>query len=123
MLSLYRATDLHEEQDRISRALGCIGNVDLLRKVIDFAMSVSLDFYLILKFSFNKLILFPLKGEVRAQDSVFVIVAVAVNPKGRDMAWQFFKDKSQKLLEQYQVSLDRNGVFHAKSDTLRNFVF
>lgn len=40
MLALYRATDLHEEQDRISRALGCIGNVDLLRKVIDFAMSV-----------------------------------------------------------------------------------
>ncbi|XP_061395551.1 puromycin-sensitive aminopeptidase isoform X1 [Musca vetustissima] len=80
MLALYRATDLHEEQDRISRALGCIGNVDLLRKVIDFAMS----------------------GEVRAQDSVFVIVAVAVNPKGRDMAWQFFKDNHQKLLEQYQ---------------------
>ncbi|KAI9588021.1 puromycin-sensitive aminopeptidase isoform X1 [Glossina fuscipes] len=80
MLSLYRATDLHEEQDRISRALGCISNVDLLRKVIDFAMS----------------------GEVRAQDSVFIIVAVAVNPKGRDMAWQFFKDNHQKLLEQYQ---------------------
>ncbi|XP_065362335.1 puromycin-sensitive aminopeptidase isoform X2 [Calliphora vicina] len=80
MLSLYRSTDLHEEQDRISRALGCIGNVDILRKVIEFAMS----------------------GEVRAQDSVFVIVAVAVNPKGRDMAWQFFKDNNQKLLEQYQ---------------------
>ncbi|XP_017474998.1 PREDICTED: puromycin-sensitive aminopeptidase-like isoform X1 [Rhagoletis zephyria] len=82
MLQLYRSTDLHEEQDRISRALGCIGNVDLLRKVIDFAMS----------------------GEVRAQDSVFVIVAVAVNPKGRDMAWEFFKDNNQKLLEQYQGS-------------------
>ncbi|XP_054732013.1 puromycin-sensitive aminopeptidase isoform X1 [Anastrepha obliqua] len=82
MLQLYRSTDLHEEQDRISRGLGCIGNVDLLRKVIDFAMS----------------------GEVRAQDSVFVIVAVAVNPKGRDMAWQFFKDNNQKLLEQYQGS-------------------
>ncbi|KAM7358359.1 puromycin-sensitive aminopeptidase [Cochliomyia hominivorax] len=80
MLSLYRATDLHEEQDRISRALGCIGNVDILRKVIDFAMS----------------------GEVRAQDSVFVIVAVAVNPKGRDMAWEFFKENNQKLFEQYQ---------------------
>lgn len=40
---------------------------------------------------------------MRAQDSVFVIVAVAVNPKGRDMAWQFFKDNNQKLLEQYQV--------------------
>lgn len=41
MLQLYRSTDLHEEQDRISRALGCIGNVNILRKVIDFAMSVS----------------------------------------------------------------------------------
>uniref|UniRef100_A0A1A9WA91 Puromycin-sensitive aminopeptidase n=1 Tax=Glossina brevipalpis TaxID=37001 RepID=A0A1A9WA91_9MUSC len=80
MLSLYRATDLHEEQDRISRALGCISNADLLKKVIDFAMS----------------------GEVRAQDSVFIIVAVAVNPKGRDIAWQFFKDNDQKLLEQYK---------------------
>ncbi|ALC43653.1 Psa [Drosophila busckii] len=80
MLSLYRTTDLHEEQDRISRALGCIGDVKLLRRVIDFAMS----------------------GEVRAQDSVFVIVAVAVNPKGRDMAWEFFKENNKQLLEQYQ---------------------
>ncbi|XP_064546193.1 puromycin-sensitive aminopeptidase isoform X1 [Drosophila montana] len=80
MLTLYRSTDLHEEQDRISRALGCIGDVKLLRRVIDFAMS----------------------GEVRAQDSVFVIVAVAVNPKGRDMAWEFFKENNKQLLEQYQ---------------------
>lgn len=50
----------------------------------------------------------PIKGEVRAQDSVFIIVAVAVNPKGRDMAWQFFKDNHQKLLEQYQVKDNRN---------------
>lgn len=103
MLNLYRATDLHEEQDRISRALGCIGNVDLLRKVIDFAMSVSGAWELQI---ISKMILFVktlLQGEVRAQDSVFVIVAVAVNPKGRDLAWQFFKDNNQKLLEQYQV--------------------
>ncbi|KAH8379355.1 hypothetical protein KR009_004350 [Drosophila setifemur] len=80
MLNLYRATDLHEEQDRISRALGCSGDVKLLRRVIDFAMS----------------------GEVRAQDSVFVIVAVAINPKGRDMAWEFFKENNKMLLERYQ---------------------
>nr|XP_016933786.1 puromycin-sensitive aminopeptidase isoform X2 [Drosophila suzukii] len=80
MLDLYRATDLHEEQDRISRALGCCGDVKLLRRVIDFAMS----------------------GEVRAQDSVFVIVAVAINPKGRDMAWDFFKENNKQLLERYQ---------------------
>ncbi|EDW72803.2 uncharacterized protein Dwil_GK16986 [Drosophila willistoni] len=80
MLGLYRSTDLHEEQDRISRALGCIGDVKLLRRVIDFAMS----------------------GEVRAQDSVFVIVAVAINPKGRDMAWEFFKENNKLLLQRYQ---------------------
>lgn len=44
MLKLYRATDLHEEKDRISRALGSIRNVDILRMVVDFAMSVSFDY-------------------------------------------------------------------------------
>lgn len=41
MLELYRATDLHEEKDRISRSLGANRNVEILRKVIQFAMSVS----------------------------------------------------------------------------------
>ncbi|XP_055385276.1 puromycin-sensitive aminopeptidase [Condylostylus longicornis] len=80
MLKLYRSTDLHEEKDRISRALGSIRNIEILKKVIDFAMS----------------------DEVRAQDSVFVIVAVAMNAKGRDMTWEFFKQNSEKLLQQYQ---------------------
>lgn len=44
MLALYRATDLHEEQDRISRSLGSIQNTSLLSKVIEFAMSVSIYF-------------------------------------------------------------------------------
>lgn len=57
MLNLYRATDLHEEQDRISRALGCIGNVDLLRKVIDFAMSVRCTIGII---SYNSTLLYGL---------------------------------------------------------------
>ncbi|XP_055910052.1 puromycin-sensitive aminopeptidase [Eupeodes corollae] len=80
MLKMYRSTELHEEQDRISRALGSIGDVKILRKVVDFAMS----------------------GEVRAQDAVFVVVAVAMNPKGRDMTWEYFKENYPKLLEQYQ---------------------
>lgn len=41
MLRLYRATDLHEEKDRISRALGSFKEVDILKRVIDFALSVS----------------------------------------------------------------------------------
>lgn len=81
MLKIYRTTDLHEEKDRIARALGTIHDVDILRKVIDFAMS----------------------KEVRSQDSVFGIAAVAMNPDGREMAWNFFKDNSSVLLERYEV--------------------
>jgi puromycin-sensitive aminopeptidase len=79
MLNLYRSTDLHEEKDRISRALGSINDVTLLQKVIQFAMS----------------------EEVRAQDAVFVIASVAVNPTGRDTAWTFFKENWKILLNQY----------------------
>lgn len=79
MLNLYRSTDLHEEKDRISRALGSINDVTLLQKVIQFAMS----------------------EEVRAQDAVFVIASVAINPAGRDTAWTFFKENWKILLNQY----------------------
>lgn len=79
MLDLYRSTDLHEEKDRISRALGSIKNPKLLKKVISFSMS----------------------EEVRAQDAVFVIASVAVNPKGRDLTWTFFKENWKILLDQY----------------------
>lgn len=80
MLKLYRATDLHEEKDRISRALGVVKDVDILRQVVQFAMS----------------------DEVRAQDSIFVIVAVAMNPKGREMTWSFFRENWRVLLDQYE---------------------
>lgn len=79
MLNLYRSTDLHEEKDRISRALGSINDVQLLHKVIQFAMS----------------------EEVRAQDAVFVIASVAINPAGRDLSWAFFKENWKILLNQY----------------------
>ena len=80
MLALYRSTDLHEEKDRISRALGSISNPAILQKVIAFSMC---------------------KEEVRAQDAVFVIASVAVNPKGRDLTWTFFKENWKILLDQY----------------------
>jgi hypothetical protein len=41
LLQLYREADLHEEKDRISRALGAIRDEELLKKVLQFAMSVS----------------------------------------------------------------------------------
>lgn len=42
---------------------------------------------------------------MRKQDAVFGLVSVAVNPKGRDMTWQYFQDNSAKLLAQYEVRL------------------
>lgn len=40
LLKLYRSSDLHEEKDRISRALGAAKDVTLLSKVLQFSMSV-----------------------------------------------------------------------------------
>jgi puromycin-sensitive aminopeptidase len=80
MLTIYRGTDLHEEKDRVSRALGSIPNVELLKKVIQFARS----------------------DAVRAQDSIFVIISVSLNPKGRDMVWNYFKENWKQLLDQYE---------------------
>ncbi|XP_061715100.1 puromycin-sensitive aminopeptidase isoform X1 [Cydia pomonella] len=79
-LELYRSADLHEEKDRISRALGAVKDPELLKRVLDFAVS----------------------DEVRAQDTVFVIVSVAVSRNGRDLAWQFFKDHWQDFMDRYQ---------------------
>ncbi|XP_059053898.1 puromycin-sensitive aminopeptidase [Achroia grisella] len=79
-LELYRAADLHEEKDRISRALGAVADPALLHRVLDFAIS----------------------DEVRSQDTVFVIVSVAVSKNGRDLAWQFFKNHWQEFMDRYQ---------------------
>ncbi|KAG4073866.1 hypothetical protein HA402_014071 [Bradysia odoriphaga] len=108
MLQLYRATDLHEERDRISRSLGAIGDKNILKKVIEFAMS----------------------EEVRSQDSVFVIASVSMNPKGRDLTWEFFKSNWKILLERYQGGfllarlikyLTENFATEAKAIEIENF--
>ncbi|XP_011692376.1 PREDICTED: puromycin-sensitive aminopeptidase isoform X2 [Wasmannia auropunctata] len=80
ILNLYKETDLQEEKERILRALGATKDEDLLRKVLDFAMS----------------------EEVRAQDTVFAIMSVGLSYKGRLMAWNFFKEKWKTLLDRYE---------------------
>ncbi|CAG9771129.1 unnamed protein product [Ceutorhynchus assimilis] len=79
LLKLYRSCDLHEEKDRISRSLGAATDLDLLKKVLEFAMS----------------------DEVRSQDKVFVIISASLNSRGRDLAWEFFKDNWPILKEQF----------------------
>lgn len=80
MIKLYKEADLHEEKDRILRALGAIKDEGILMKVLDFAMS----------------------DEVRAQDTVFAIMSVGMTYKGRLMAWNFFKKNWKTLLDRYE---------------------
>lgn len=42
IFQLYRAQDLHEEKDRISRAFGAIKDKNILSKILQFSISVSL---------------------------------------------------------------------------------
>uniref|UniRef100_T1J5J3 Pleckstrin homology domain-containing family A member 8 n=1 Tax=Strigamia maritima TaxID=126957 RepID=T1J5J3_STRMM len=79
MLKLYKDNELHEERNRISRALGSLPTPALLQRVLDFAMS----------------------DNVRTQDKVFVIISVALNNDGRDLTWEFFKKNVDKISELY----------------------
>lgn len=70
-VQMYRESDMLEEKDRIGRSLGLAKNPDVLKKVLEFAVS----------------------EDVRSQDTVFIIIAVALNKIGRPLAWNFFKVK------------------------------
>ncbi|XP_044269903.1 puromycin-sensitive aminopeptidase [Tribolium madens] len=80
LLKLYRSVDLHEEKDRISRALGAAKDPEILSQVLKFAIS----------------------EEVRAQDTVFVIISVAISRVGRDLAWRFFVDNWTLFNDRYK---------------------
>ncbi|CAG2104297.1 unnamed protein product [Medioppia subpectinata] len=80
LFKLYREAELHEEKDRVSRALGAVKDANRIAKVLDFALS----------------------SEVRNQDSVFVIISVALTKNGRDIAWEFFKKNKDELRRRYE---------------------
>lgn len=48
LLKLYRSSDLREEKDRISRSLGAAKDVEVMKKVLQFSISVSSFLYLII---------------------------------------------------------------------------
>jgi len=81
MVKLYRASDMDEEKSRLRTAgLANFSKKELLQRSLDFAIS----------------------DDVRAQDSVFLIASVARNRLGRDLAWEFFKEKQSMLKERYE---------------------
>lgn len=80
LLNEYRKAELHEEKIRIVQSLGSVGTIQKLEQVLEFAMS----------------------SEVRAQDAIFVIIAVSLNSLGRDTAWNFFKTNKDELRSRYE---------------------
>ena len=79
VLKVYREAELHEEKNRCLRALGCSADPDLLRRTLDFSLS----------------------EEVRGQDTPLAVAGVAMNPLGRDLAWDFLREKWAEFDQRY----------------------
>jgi len=77
--NLYKKTSLHEEKDRILRALCAFKNKDLLKEVLQFAFS----------------------KDMRAQDQFKAINFVFANSFGREIAWDFVKIHWKSIVEQF----------------------
>ena len=93
-VKLYKATDSHEEHNRISRAMGSANTPELRDQVIDFAMK-----------------------EVRPQDTVFVLCAMsASSAMGARKIWTYFKDNYDKFVEMYGGSMLMIRISKASSE-------
>jgi puromycin-sensitive aminopeptidase len=79
LLKRYRAETLHEERNRLSRALGFADDKNLLKKTLRFSLS----------------------KEVRPQDAPGIFSSVAANPAGRELGWEFFKSNFASLIKRY----------------------
>ena len=83
LMKLFQDNELHEEKDRVSRAMGMCKDKGVLKDVLAFAIG----------------------DAVRAQDTPFVIASVANNPKGRDLAWDFVKANYKLLHDRYKSGM------------------
>ena len=76
---LERAAELHEEKIRLLMSLARFQQHDLLRETLDRALT----------------------DDVRLQDTIFVVSAVAANNRGRDLAWEFLKEQWDEFDRRY----------------------
>ena len=79
LLQLEDAADLQEEKMRLLRALTRFQRGDLLQKTLELTLS----------------------PRVRTQDSVSLVIGVAVNRIGGDMAWEFIKNNWDEFNRRY----------------------
>ena len=76
---LERGAELHEEKIRLLMSLARFQQQDLLRETLDRSLS----------------------DDVRLQDTIFVVSAVAANNRGRDLAWDFLKEQWDEFDRRY----------------------
>ncbi len=76
---LERVAELHEEKIRLLMSLARFQQEDLLRETLDRALT----------------------DDVRLQDTIFVVSAVAANNRGRNLAWDFLKEKWDEFDRRY----------------------
>ena len=76
---LERAAELHEEKIRLLMSLARFQQPELLRETLDRALT----------------------DDVRLQDTIFVVAAVAANHRGRNLAWDFLKEKWDEFDRRY----------------------
>jgi puromycin-sensitive aminopeptidase len=77
--AMHQQADLQEERRRCLDALACSTDPERLQQILEFSLS----------------------SDVRMQDAVYGVMAVAVNPYGRDLAWRFLQDRWQEFDQHY----------------------
>ena len=79
MWDLERAAELHEEKIRFLISMARFQQEELLRETLDRSLT----------------------DDVRLQDTIFVVAAVAANNKGRSLAWDFLKEQWDEFDRRY----------------------
>ena len=79
MWELERAAELHEEKIRLLVSMARFQQEELLRETLDRSLT----------------------DDVRLQDTIFVVSAVAANNRGRNLAWEFLKEQWDEFDRRY----------------------
>ena len=79
MWELERAAELHEEKIRFLISMARFQQKELLRETLERSLT----------------------DDVRSQDTIFVVTAVAANNRGRSLAWDFLKEQWEEFDRRY----------------------
>ncbi len=79
LMARYKVEEMHEEKNRIGRALGRFPQKKLIWRTLEFSLS----------------------KDVRPQDAFIVMGGAWANPRGKELAWEFVKKNWKMLVERY----------------------